>query len=114
MAQEQAKDKKYRILPIGSPMPWQSVEPKEEIPEIILPHPNNLPSGFEVKTKGEVSVRHEERMTIPQTEPKEDTTEPTQVQKSLKEMYELGKEHGRALAERDMEIKRLIKEIKGE
>lgn len=37
--------------------------------------------------------------------------EESQAQKSLREMYELGKEHGRTLALKDMEIERLSKEI---
>jgi len=40
--------------------------------------------------------------------------EESQTQRSLREMYELGKEHGRTLALKDMEIEKLIKEIKGE
>lgn len=54
------------------------------------------------------AIRREIRELV---EPKEDTTKPTQIQKSLKEMYELGKEHGRTLAERDMEIKKLEEEL---
>lgn len=47
-------------------------------------------------------------------------TPPSQIEEesyfgqSLREMYELGKEHGRTLALKDMEIEKLIKEIKGE
>lgn len=36
--------------------------------------------------------------------------EESQTQRSLREMYELGKEHGRTLALKDMEIEKLIKE----
>lgn len=36
--------------------------------------------------------------------------EESQTQRSLREMYELGKEHGRTLALKDMEIERLIEE----
>ena len=35
----------------------------------------------------------------------------SEIEKSLREMYELGVEHGHQLAIRDMEIKRLEEEI---
>ena len=38
--------------------------------------------------------------------------EPSQIEKSLREMYELGKKHGYNLAVKDMEIKKLQHEIK--
>ncbi len=37
-------------------------------------------------------------------------TPPSQIEESLKNMYELGKEYGRTLALKDMEIEKLIKE----
>lgn len=54
------------------------------------------------------------------TQPPVEPTPPSQIeeesqtQRSLREMYELGKEHGRTLALKDMEIEKLLKEIKGE
>ena len=37
-------------------------------------------------------------------------TPPSQIEPSLLSMYELGKEHGRELALKDMEIEKLLKE----
>jgi len=75
--------------------------------ELIGPH-NKLEALAE-----SIQERKSELASLEPTPPSQ-IEEESQTQRSLREMYELGKEHGRTLALKDMEIEKLLKEIKGE
>lgn len=87
---------------------WVSVKDVAPIEPKETPHSESINEGH--PNRYGADPFKEEWVELEPTPPSQ-IEEESQTQRSLREMYELGKEHGRTLALKDMEIEKLIKEI---